>query len=92
MHQRNWDETWKLRPFGRRVTAEGASIEIVVHEASVQDRDCAPEVLLKMLEKAPQVATLWADGGYQGPKLASRLEELGIGTFLNIVHKPKVIK
>ena len=45
---------------------------IAVHEASVQDRDGAPEVILGMLEKAPQVTKLWADGGYAGPKLRNR--------------------
>ena len=42
-----------------------------------------------MLEMAPEVAKLWADGGYQGPKLASRLAELGVGDMLEIVEKPQ---
>ena len=74
------------------VDAEGAPIAMTVHEASVQDRDGAPDLILAMLEKAPRVATVWADGGYQGPKLASRLEELTIGSLLEIVNKPKEIK
>ena len=74
------------------VDVEGFPIEIVVHEASIQDRDGAPAVILGMLEKAPEVTKLWADGGYQGPKLASKLEELGLGGLLEIVEKPKDIK
>ena len=45
-----------------------------------------------MLEKAPQVAKLWADGGYQGPKLAAKLAELGLEGLLEIVKKPKDVK
>ena len=74
------------------VDVEGFPIEIVVHEASIQDRDGAPAVILGMLEKAPHVAKLWADGGYQGPKLASELEKPGLGSVLEIVNKPKNIK
>ena len=68
---------------------EGTPIVIRVHEASVQDRDGAPAVILGLREKAPAVTRLWADGGYQGPKLAARLQELGIAELLEIVEKPK---
>ncbi len=44
-----------------------------VHEASVQGRDGALEVILAMLEEAPQVAKLWAVGGYAGLKLEAAL-------------------
>ena len=59
------------------VDVEGTPIVIRVHEASVQDRDGASAVILGLREKAPAVARLWADGGYQGPKLAATLQELG---------------
>jgi len=71
------------------VDVEGTPIVIRVHEASVQDRDGAPTVILGLREKAPAVTRLWADGGYQGPKLAARLQELGIAELLEIVEKPK---
>lgn len=74
------------------VDADGTPIAVRVHEAGVQDRDGAPAVILGMLEKAPQVTRLWADGGYQGPKLGSKLGELGLGGLLEIVEKPKDIK
>ena len=74
------------------VDVVGFPIEIAVHEASVQDRDGAPAVILAMLAAAPHVTKLWADGGYQGPKLASALKKLGIGPVLGIVNKPKEIK
>ena len=74
------------------VDVEGSPIKIAVHTADVQDRDGAPAVIFGMLEKAPEVAKLWADGGYSGPKLSSKLEELGLGGLLEIVEKPKHIK
>ena len=49
----------------------------------------APAAVLGMLETAPHAAKLRADGGYQGPKLASALKDLGIGPVLEIVNKPK---
>ncbi len=58
----------------------------------MQDRDGAPSVILGMLEKAPAVRKLWVDGSYQGPKLASRLGEPGIGGILEIVERPKEIR
>jgi len=54
------------------VGVDGTPIVIRVHEASVQDRDGAPTVILGLREKAPTVARLWADGGYRGPKLAAK--------------------
>ena len=55
----------------------------------MQDRDGAPEVILGMLEKAPQVTKLWADGGYAGPKLEEALKDRGRGWIIEIVQKPK---
>ena len=74
------------------VDVEGLLIEIAVHPASVQDRDGAPAVILRVLEKAPQIKTIWADGGYQGDMLASALKKLGIESDLEIVKKPKDVK
>ena len=74
------------------VDVEGTPITIDVHPADVQDRDGAPAVIRGMLEKAPEVTKLWADGAYQGPKLHSKLEEIGLGGLLEIVEKPKDIK
>ena len=74
------------------VDVEGLLIEVAIQPASMQDRDGAPAVILGMLEKAPDVAKIWADGGYQGPKLASELEKLGLGSTLEIVKKPKDVK
>ena len=74
------------------VDVEGNPIVVQVHPADIQDRDGAPDVIQAMLEKAPRVSKLWADGGYQGPKLAGKLEEQGVAGLLEIVEKPKDIK
>jgi len=71
------------------VDVEGTPIVIRVHEASVQDRDGAPAVVRGLREKAPTVTGRGADGGYQGPKLAAKLQELGVAELLEIVAKPK---
>ena len=71
------------------VDVEGTPIAMEIQEASVQDRDGAADVIIKMLKKAPEVIKLWADGGYAGPKLASQLEEIGLGSLIEIVNKPK---
>ena len=63
------------------VDVEEAPIMIKVHAADVQDRGGAPAVIVGMLEKALEVTKLRADG-YQGPKLVSKLEELGLGGLL----------
>ena len=70
------------------VDAEGFPLGLAVHAASVQDRDGAPAVILGVLEKAPHVKKIWADGGYRGEKLASALTKLGIGSDLEIIKKP----
>ena len=74
------------------VDVEGLPIKIAAHEAPVQGRDGVPAVILGMLETMPHVTKLRADGGYQGPKLASALKDLGIGPVLEIVNNPKDIK
>ena len=45
-----------------------------------------------MLEKAPKVMNLWADGGHQGPKLASKLEEPGLGGLPETAEKTEDIE
>lgn len=74
------------------VDVEGVPLAILIQTADVQDRDGAPDVILAMLKKAPTVTRLWADGGYQGPKLAGKLLELGMDGLLKIVEKPKDVR
>ena len=88
--------TDRLRGLERKrhlvVDVEGLPLGLAVHAASVQDRDGAPAVIFGVLEKAPHIRKIWADGGYRGGKLASALTKLGLGIDLEIVKKPKDVK
>lgn len=64
-------------------------MEIVVHPASVQDWDGAPEVVQGALARAPGITMIWADSGYAGPKLEMALKEPDISVDLEIVRKAK---
>ena len=59
-----------------------------MHPADIQDRDGAVNVLLDALRVAPTLETIFADGGYAGPKLRRALAEHGIEDLLEIVTKP----
>ena len=74
------------------VDVEGSPIVINVHPADVQDRDGAPAVILDLLAVTPTVRTLFADGGYQGPKLRRTLASLGVSDLIEIVEKPRDVK
>lgn len=44
----------------------GLLLAVVVHAASVQDRDGAKLVLAKLVARFPRLELIWADGGYAG--------------------------
>ncbi len=44
----------------------GLLLAVVVHAASLQDRDGAKLVLATLLGKFPRLQRIWADGGYAG--------------------------
>jgi putative transposase len=48
------------------VDAMGLLLMVVVHAASIQDRDGAKLVLVKVTERFPRLQLIWADGGYAG--------------------------
>ena len=58
---------------------------VVVHAASVQDRDGAKLALAKLRGKCPRLTLLWADGGYAG-KLVDWVQEK-CGWALEIVKR-----
>ena len=49
----------------------------MVHPASVQDRDGAFELLRRSRRLFPFIETIFADGGYQGPKMAAIVAKTG---------------
>lgn len=44
----------------------GLIVAVVVHAASIQDRDGAKLVLARVATRAPRLQLVWADGGYAG--------------------------
>ena len=49
----------------------GLMLRIEVHSASVQDRDCAALVLDRITRRVPFLERIFADAGYQGPRVAA---------------------
>jgi transposase len=49
----------------------------VVHPADVQDRDGAYELLRRSRRLFPFIETIFADGGYQGPKMGAAVARTG---------------
>jgi putative transposase len=58
-----------------------------VHEADLPDVRGAKRVLPQMVETCPRLEVIYADGAYQGPKLAQWVTECG-GGRMEIVEKP----
>ena len=64
----------------------GLVLAVVVHAASIQDRDGAKLVLASLVGRFPRLAVIWADGGYAGTLLAWALA-VG-GWAIELVKKP----
>ncbi|HVI89645.1 MAG TPA: IS5 family transposase [Dongiaceae bacterium] len=55
----------------------GFLLSVVVHPADVQDRDGAAAVLRQARRSFPFIERIYADGGYQGPKMAKVVAKTG---------------
>ena len=55
----------------------GLLLNVVVHPADVQDRDGAVELLRRSRRQFPFIERIFADGGYQGPKMAAAVAGTG---------------
>jgi len=88
---RRYDAGQKIKGRKRHIMTDttGAPLAIVIHPADVQDRDGAVDLILQVVASSPAMTKIWADGGYRGPKRASKLHELAIRPDLSIVLKPK---
>jgi putative transposase len=63
----------------------GLLLAVVVHAASVQDRDGAYAVLAKLAGRFPRLRLIWADGGYGGQ--VAELVKLTWGWTVEIVTR-----
>jgi len=59
------------------VDTQGLLLTVVVHPASVQDRDGAVLVLSDLLGRFPRLHHVWADAGYRGKLVKWVTETLG---------------
>ena len=55
----------------------GLLLSVIVHPADVQDRDGARELLRTARRSFPFIETIFADGGYQGPRMAATVATTG---------------
>ena len=68
----------------------GLLLAVVVHAASVQDRDGAKLVLAKARARCPRLQLLWADGSYAGQLIDWVWEKCG--WVLELVKRPAEAK
>ena len=64
----------------------GLLLAVIVHPASVQDRDGAEDLLREARRSFPFIERLIGDAGYQGPKMAAAVARTGTWT-LEIVRR-----
>lgn len=76
---RGFDAGKKVKGRKRHIVTDtlGLMVGAVVHAADIQDRDGAAAVLKTILKRWPWLKHIFADGGYQGPKLAAQLANIG---------------
>jgi len=79
---RGFDAGKKIKGRKRHIVTDtlGHLVGLVVHGADVQDRDGAVEVLNSIRHRHPWLRHVFADGGYGGEKLRSRLTRIGSWT------------
>ena len=68
----------------------GLVLAVVVHAASVQDRDGAKLVLVRLQARFSRLLLIWADGGYAGTLIEWVKETLGC--VLQIVKRNPDVK
>jgi transposase len=76
---RGYDAGKRIKGRKRHIVtdAQGNLVGLVVHEASIQDRDGAPCVLASIRTRYPWLRHIFADGGYAGEKLRKALNLIG---------------
>ena len=80
---RGYDAGKKIKGRKRHIVTDtqGNLVGLVVHEASIQDRDGAPSVLAAIRSLYPWLRHIFADGGYAGEKLRQALKRMGEWTI-----------
>jgi putative transposase len=90
--ERGYDAGKKVKGRKRHILTDtlGLLLMVVVHIASIQDREDAKSVLEKVKAKFSRLQLIWADGGYAG-KLIDWVKEK-CGWVLEIVKRNDDVK
>ena len=80
---RGYDAGKKIKGRKRHIVTDtqGNLVGLIVHEASIQDRDGAACVLASIRYRYPWLRHIFADGGYAGDKLRHALKRIGEWTI-----------
>ncbi len=89
---RGFDAGKKIKGRKRHILTDtlGLMVGLVVHGADIQDRDGAPAVLHSVRHRYPWLRHVFADGGYGGEKLRSRLSSIGAWTVQVVKRTDKI--
>jgi transposase len=90
---RGFDAAKKINGRKRHIVVDtcGHLVGLVVHQASIQDRDGGPFVLASIRHLYPWLRHIFADGGYAGQKLRARLKRMGSWT-IDIIKRSDAAK
>jgi len=80
---RGYDAGKKIKGRKRHIITDtlGCMLFIIVHSASIQDRDGAIDLIKAIRYRYPWLRHIFADGGYSGPKLRDALKGNGNWTI-----------
>jgi len=67
-------------------------LQVIVHAADLQDRDGGTLLLATLFGLFPFLRTLYADGGYQGPKFRKTVKRILRRVRLEIVKRSEAAK
>jgi transposase len=78
-----YDASKRIKGRKRRITIDTSDhmIALTVHGVHIQDRDGAPRVFARLRREAPKRRHVFADSGYDGPKLYDALIDIGRRTI-----------
>jgi putative transposase len=90
--ERGYDAAKKVTGRKRHIVVDviGMILAVVVHKASIQDRDGAKILLARLFGNFPRLKLIWADQGYAG-QLIVWVKEI-CNWILDIVKKPEGVK
>ncbi len=78
--ERGYDAGKKVKGRKRHLLVDtlGLILVICISTADVQDRDAAVQILPYAMNEFPTLQKVWADGGYQGPRVANAAKAAGV--------------